>query len=329
MRHSNAFLTVPVAALALTLAVGACDDDDEPAGPGDSTTTLTVLLTDAPGSVEAVWVDISEVYLQGSEGPAVLLDEPTGLIELTELVGTTHTLVSEGEVDPAVYGQLRMVVTAAVLETVDGDVYVLGGAEHPDGLEATGTLQCPSCAQSGIKVKIPQDEVDLEEGAAALLLDFDVAQSFGHKAGNSGMWVMRPVIHGMLVEDANGDGIPDLAQTGSIEGTIELDTDVSIPECPAGTARDLTDFVPVATAQTLTDGDGLAIERAGSVSEGGGFIMSFVAPDTYTLGHQAELEFEGATLAFTADVAPTEVEVEDSEISGVNYTITAATCEVP
>ena len=33
------------------------------------------------------------------------------------------------------------------------------------------------------------------QGDDALVLDFDVSQSFGHGAGNSGRWIMRPVIH--------------------------------------------------------------------------------------------------------------------------------------
>lgn len=329
MRRTVYSWAAPAAALALALGVGACDDS-EPAGPGaDGTTTLSVLLTDAPGDVEAVWVDISEIYLQGSEGAVVLLDEPTGLIELTALVGTSHILVSEAEVDATGYGQLRMVVSAAVLETKTGTVYAMGGAEHPEGLETTGDLMCPSCSQSGLKVTIPNDEVELEEGAAALLLDFDVSQSFGHEAGNSGKWIMHPVIHGVLVADENGDGVPDVNQAGSIVGIVALADGVTLPECPAGTPRNLGDFVPTATSQTLTDGGGAPIVRSGAVAEGGGFVISFLAPDTYTLGYQGQLNVEGgSSLVFTATVDPTEAAVADGAFEGVAYTITAASCEV-
>lgn len=320
-------LPATACALAVTLGAVACDDS-EPTSPtpGDGMTSLSVLLTDAPGAVAAVWVDISEIYLQGDDGAVVLLDEPTGLIEITELVGTSQTLVSDAEVDASSYGQLRMVVAAAVLETESGDVYTLGGAEHPDGLESTGNLMCPSCAQSGLKVVIPND-IELEEGAAALLLDFDVAQSFGHQAGNSGMWIMRPVVHATLVADENGDGIPDIEQAGSIVGTVALADGVVLPECPAGTPRSVQDFVPTATAQTLVDDEGGAIVRTGAMLDGGGFVMSYLTPDTYTLGYQAELDLGTATFAFTASVDPTEATVTDGEFDGVAYTITAATCE--
>jgi hypothetical protein len=309
-------------------ALAACDD--EPTFPGDTSTTLTVLLTDAPGAVEAVWVEILEIYLQGGGegGRVTLLDEPTGLIELTELVGSSRTLVADVELDPAAYGQLRMVLGDAVLETDAGDVYVLGDAEHPDGLPVTGELQCPSCQQSGLKVIIPNDEMDVEEGPSALVLDFDVAQSFGHKAGNSGKWVMKPTIMGTLIADENGDGVPDIDQIGSVSGTVALATGVTIPDCPAGSARDLTDFIPTASAQTLVDGDGAPIVRTGAVDEAGAFAMAFLSADDYTLGYQGELEFEDATLAFTAEVAPPEVTVADDAVTGVEYTITAAVCNV-
>lgn len=321
--------TIPLLGLSLGFAGCDDDDDDDPIGPGDDEATVTVLLTDAPGAVEAVWVEILEIHLQGGDdGQVTLLDESTGLIEITELVGETRTLASDVELEPGQYGQLRMVIGDAVLETEDGEVYVLGDAEHPDALETTGELQCPSCQQSGIKVLLPNDAVEVGEGANALILDFDVAQTFGHRAGNSGMWVMQPTIQAVWVEDQNADGVPDLDQVGAIRGTVELGDGVTIPECPAGTARDLTDFVPLATAQTLVDGDGNPIVRTGSVQADGSFELTFLAPDAYTLGYQEALEFDEATLSFTAEVDTDEVTVEDDAVTGLVYTITAATCEV-
>ncbi len=327
MSHLTFRRTVAAAALAV-VGLTACDSGD-PVVSGDSTTSLSILLTDAPGAVEAAWVDIDEIYLQGGGGGRLtLLDEPTGLVELTSLAGTTRTLVQDMDVSAATYGQLRMVVSAAVLETKDGDVYTMGGAEHPDGLEATGDLQCPSCSQSGLKVIIPGDDVPLEEGAMAVVLDFDVAQTFGHKAGNSGKWVMKPTIHGTLVDDVNGDGVPDLDQTGSLEGTVVLGTDVVIPQCPAGTDRSLTDFIPMAVAQTLTDGDGQPVVRTGAVNESGDFAIPFLSADTYSLDYQAQLDFEGASLVFGADVSPAQSAVADGPVTGIAYTITSATCQV-
>jgi hypothetical protein len=309
------------AALALAstlfLAVTACDDD--PTDPADGDVRLNVQLTDAPGDVAAAWLKIDRIYLQGGDGPVDLLTEPTELIEITELVGTAVLLVEDFPLEPGSYGQLRFVIGGGVLESDDGTVYVLGDVDHPDGLEAGGVLQCPSCQQSGIKVTLPGDELELGDGETTVTLDFDVSQSFGHRAGNSGRWVMRPVIHGTWVE-----GGPALGP--GVRGQVDLAEGVTIPACPAGTARSVEDFVPVATATTLVDGDGFALVRSGVTAADGTFVLGPLAPDTWDLGFVGTLELEGAALTFEASAAPTQALVADADVTGVTYTISSASC---
>lgn len=307
--------------LILLLAVAACESGDDGLGPEEGTARLSVYLTDAPGDVAAVWVEIEEITLMGDERTISILEEPTELIELTELVGQAQEIVDDAEIPEGAYGQLRLRIEDAVLETASGDVYLLGSAEHPDGLDATGTLLCPSCSQSGLKILLHGMEVT--EGESALVLDFDVSQSFGHQAGNSGKWVMRPVIHSTHYPDED-DGVEE--EGVSVEGQVALADGVEIPSCPAETPRDLTVFIPTATAQTLIDGDGLAVIRTGSVEDDGEFEMDYLESDTYTLGYVASIDFGGWALEFTADVDPAEVTVEEEDIEGVLYTITAATC---
>jgi hypothetical protein len=313
-----------VAVLTTLLLVAACDDNEVTGvGAEDGSAVVSVFLTDAPGDVEAVWVDVVEIYLQG-DGRVVLLDEPTGLVELTSLAGTSTPLVQGVEVESGSYGQLRFVIGGAVLETTDGRVYSKDGAEHPDGLETTGDLHCPSCSETGIKVLLRGEDLVLGGGATDYLLDFDVTQSFGRPAGQSGMWVMHPVIHGVR-----------MVQMGSITGTVALATDedgdpiVSIPECPAGDGRSLVDFVPTATAGSLVDDEGDPVIRTGFTDAEGAFQMLGLVPDTYTLGYMGAVEYEGATLEWTATVQPGTADVgEGDEVSGVVYTITGAACEV-
>lgn len=307
-------------ALVLALAPGACSDGDDPTDPGaDGPARLNVVITDAPGDVAAAWLQFDRIYLQGADGPVELLAEPTGLVEITELVGTALLLAEEVEVTPGLYGQLRFVVGGGVLESDAGDVYVLGGAEHPDGLPATGDLQCPSCQQSGLKVILPGDEMDLEAGETTLVLDFDVSQSFGHKAGNSGKWVMRPTMHGSWIE-----GDPVLGPV--VTGTVGLAEGVTIPACPAGTARGVDDFVPVATSTTVVGDDEALLIQTGTTAADGSFLLGPLVPDVWTLGYLATLELEGGDLVFEATVAPASVTVGDAGVTGVEYTITSATC---
>ena len=317
--------TTAVLAMAL-LSLVACDDDSGISGPGSDKTSLSVYLTDAPGDVEAVWVEILQISLQGAEGgPVNLLGSPTDLILLTDLVGTTHLLVENSELDPSTYSQLRLVVGDAVLLSSDGTVYVKGDPVLPEGLDGApmGNLQCPSCSQSGLKVTLPNDEMELEEGSAVLVIDFDVSQSFGHKAGNSGNWIMRPVMHGTLTEAVN--------VAKAIRGTVELamvgENPILIPDCPPGEPRSMQDFIPSATLMGILDGEGNPIVRSGAVAEDGSFQISFLAPGAYSLGHVAGLTLGDFVLSFTAGVEPDEVTLGGEDVTGVVYTIQSAQCQ--
>lgn len=65
--------------------------------------------------------------------------------------------------------------------------------------DATGSLITPSLDASGLKVNFTEPLV--LEGETTLLVDFDVAESFGQQAGQSGNWVMHPVINGQMAEE--------------------------------------------------------------------------------------------------------------------------------
>jgi hypothetical protein len=304
-------------ALAVPFALGACDDS--PTDDGSDMARLTVFLTDAPGDVEAVWVDISDVRLRSDDGEVDLLDEATGLIEISELVGSTQLLIDETEIEAGTYREVRLFLAGAVLESKSGKVFVLGDAEHPDGLPATGELKCPSCAQTGLKIKLGNGGVELD-GETAVVLDFDVAQSFGHEAGKSGKWVMHPVIHATVVEDAD-DG-------ATLTGTVALASGVSVPDCPAGTPRSIQDFVPTLTAATLLDASNNPLVRTGTVAADGTFAVTFVAPDAYTLGYVADTNLNTHELVWTATVTPASVTIasDDDDGAGIVYTVTGVTC---
>lgn len=312
------------AALALVppLALAACDDGSDPVDPDPAAPLLSVYLTDAPGDVEAVWVEIVEMTLHGESDPVVLLDESTGLIEITELVDRTREVVDDAVIPAGTYGRLGLRLGGAVLESTDGGVYVMGGARHPDGLAATGTLMCPSCQQSGLKILLYG--VEVTEGENALVLDFDVTQSFGHQAGRSGRWVMRPVIHTDFAPHSDEEVETEAT---SIEGTVVLADGVEIPACPGQSRRGLRAFVPTATAATLTDDSAEPVVRTGRVDEDGEMEIRFVAPDTYTLGYVESVEYgTAAVLTFEATVEPGEVTVADEDVEDVVYTITSASC---
>jgi len=325
--------------LAVFVAQGCSDDSVPTDGSGDldpnpDAPRLSVYLTDAPGDVDAVWVQVEDVQLVGEDGPVSVLDEPSDLIELTQLTDSAEELASSVEVEPGTYSQIRFIIGGAVLQSGD-DVFVTGGAEHPEGLPATGTLLCPSCAQTGIKVVLG-GEVEIEGGVdATLLLDFDVNQSFGRRAGRSGMWVMRPVIHATLDED-DGDDEEEPGAAGAIRGAVELATDdagepLEIPVC-GGEERTLEELVVTATTTTVTDDEGEALVFTGAVQgseDGYGFEIETSVLDAFDLGIRSETEFDGETLVWEAEVDPAQVTLdeENPEAEGVVYTVTSVSCE--
>jgi hypothetical protein len=178
------------AALLLTLPAFGCSE-----GQGPSTTMLSIKLTDAPATLTAATVTISEVYLQGAGGRVQLSNTPT-TVNLLDLQNATLDLVKDVEVPAGTYAQLRIVVTGAYVELADGTIYASSPtyAGLPSGATVTGGLQLPSYAQTGIKVLLANDALVLTEPEKIVVIDFDAAQSFGQAAGQSGRWVMTPVI---------------------------------------------------------------------------------------------------------------------------------------
>ncbi len=315
---------VTCAALALVpLVTASCGDS--PTDEGAAATTLSVFLKDAPGDVDRVWLQVEDVVLVGDGGQVSLLSEPSDLLEVTVLTDSAAALVEDHPIDPGTYSEVRLVLSGAVLQAGD-NVYSFGDVELPEDLVATGPLQCPSCSQSGIKVKLG-NAFTLEDGDNGFLLDFDLTQSFGHQAGQSGKWVMHPVVHGSV---ADPDDIEDGAGSERIAGTVSLASDVEVPAC-GGAARTLADFVPTATAATLTDDEGMALLFTGATmpsDAGFTFRIGVAEPDGYALGYAAETVFETEQLLWTATVEPESVTVSegDDEIGGVAYTVSAVSC---
>jgi hypothetical protein len=198
----------------------ACSDSS---GPGDGEANVTIRLTDAAGDVQAAVVTISEVYLQGSGGKVTLSDEPV-TVDLLDLANSTSVIVDEAVVPQGTYSELRFVISGAYVEVENEsggtDIYASSPnySGLPTGATVTGDLQMPSLGQSGLKVEIV-DGGDLEVAEDEdILVDFDVSQSFGHVAGQSGKWVMHPVVKGAVFTEA-----------ASLTATLGLAQGVTLP----------------------------------------------------------------------------------------------------
>ena len=234
------FLSAATLTVVTCLTLMGCSDTLTSNGRGPS--SLSLQLTDAPGDVQHAVVTISEIDLQGSgsnAGHTVLMSTPV-TVDLTTLAHATSQLVENVSIPAGTYSQLRFVVTGAYIAVDDGNggsnIYATSTdyAGLPVGATVTGTLQCPSCAQSGLKVILPNDSIAVS-GQQTLLIDFNVGESFGHQAGASGRWIMHPVLKATSV-----------ATSADIAVTIQGGTGVTLPIIGTDTVR-FSDFVAVLT----------------------------------------------------------------------------------
>ncbi|HXI21161.1 MAG TPA: DUF4382 domain-containing protein, partial [Gemmatimonadales bacterium] len=277
-----------------------------PTGSG----TMTMLLRDAASpNITAAVVTISRIYLQGGQGSFDLSTTPI-TVDLLTLKDTTSTLFKGVTLPAGSYSQLRFVISGAYIEVDNGngssDIYASDPnyAGLPPGATVTGQLQMPSLGTSGLKVTTVGDVLTVPAGGERIVLvDFDVAQSFGHVAGHSGRWVMHPVVKGV-----------DFTVGGSLTAQITLGTGVTLPN--GATLGDLsavlTDAGGVADTVPFTDPDG-----------DGTFDASFNAllPGDYTL----DLALPATVTSVTTDpVVPLMATVVSGQTTTEDLTVTAA-----
>ena len=280
----------------------ACSDSS---GPGDGH-RMTIQLTDAAGDVEAAVVTISEVYLQGTGGRVTLSDDAV-TVNLIDLANSTAILVDEAVVPEGTYSELRFVITGAYIEVENAtggtDIYASSPSYSglPAGATVTGDLQMPSLGQSGLKVQLVNG-ADLEVTEDQdILVDFDVSQSFGQAAGQSGMWVMNPVIKGGVLSEA-----------ASFTATLSLGQGVTLPT---------VEGLAVTLGQFKADLNGEEMDFTDSDNDGTYEAQfRFLLPGTYDLEIVAPT---GVTIT-TNPASPIEVTVGTSATATLAVTIASA-----
>ena len=272
-------------ALIVSAALAACSGDGIRVTQPNGTGHVSIALTDAPSdSIEAAVVTITDIYLQpGSDSLATanrvyLRQNVSTTVDLLALRDTLASLVESSEVLAGHYAQLRFVISGAYIEVLNPDettsIYATSNdyAGLPPGAQVTGTLRAPSFAQSGLKVVLPDSGLEVTDGSTtSLVADFDVAQSFGHAAGNSGQWVLTPVVHAVSA-----------SATASLAVTVGLGSSVSLPPALTLAAFDveLTDANGNSrTAPLQVNANGTASATFHTLIPGNGpFKLTLVAP---------------------------------------------------
>ncbi len=297
---------------ALMVTVAACDNGGSIAASG--TGHVSLLLTDAPGDISAAVVTITGIYLQPgqdslSTSDRVWLGQETVTTDLVALQNDVQALVQGVTVPAGTYSQLRFVITGGYIETEDGHIYASSPAYPglPPGATVTGSLQMPSYAQSGLKVQLTGG-LTIDDGATeTLLVDFDVAQSFGSPAGNSGKWVMHPVVKASSASLA-----------ASIKVGAQLGAGVTLPTV-GGSQVSLSSF-----HVRLHNGSGSVEEQPLTVDANGAASATFSYVDPSGGPYSVDL-VAPAGLSITVSPASATPTVTPGQTAVVAFTITAIT----
>ncbi len=180
-----------------------CNKND---GNGSETARLQIALTDDPGDYKEVWIDVKEIRFNISDADdqnwTPLAGVKAGMYNLLDLVNDKDTILADAEIPSGKLSQIRLVLG-------DNNYIITNRGEKL-------MLTTPSAQQSGLKLNIHQPVV----GGIInkLTLDFDVAKSIV-EAGNSGKYILKPVIRTVLTAvggNLKGFVLPDSVQTAVI-----------------------------------------------------------------------------------------------------------------
>lgn len=164
----------------LAFTFNSCSKSDT--GENDKLSRINIYLTDAPGNYKSVWIDIQQVMVKTSNynydngWVSVPLVRP-GRYDLLELRNGKDVLLGGVDLPAGRVSQIRLILGD------DNELVLLDGT--------TVDLKTPSAQESGLKLNI---HADLVGGIPyELVMDFDAARSIV-KAGNSGQYILKPVI---------------------------------------------------------------------------------------------------------------------------------------
>lgn len=177
------------------LAFTACKKDDNE-GSAQGTAEMEMMLTDAPGDYEKVYVDIREVSVnvEGHGWVNLAVIRP-GVYNLLDFRNGVDTILTSQQIPAGRLQQIRMVLGT-------NNSVVVNGVTYP--------LETPSAEQSGLKFNIHEE---LQAGVKYVVwVDFDASRSI--VLTGSGKYILKPLIRAYLKYNTGilkGDADPDEA----------------------------------------------------------------------------------------------------------------------
>jgi hypothetical protein len=188
--------------LLLALILDFCSKNQKSSG-NTGNPRLQIMLTDGPfPDAKEVWVDIQQVQIimEDTAHPIVLDGSHPGVYNLLAFTNGKDTLLADATIPAGTISQIRLIL---------GDnnyIVTKSGDQIP--------LKTPSGQESGLKVQVHQP---VSGGILyRLKLDFDAGRSIV-KAGNSGKYLLKPVLRIISLEPSGGDikgvVVPDTVST--------------------------------------------------------------------------------------------------------------------
>ena len=204
-----------VIALFTLLGFQSCINDNDKIS---KTARLQLKLVDSPGDYQEVNVEIVDVLYNSTENEngwtSITPDGFTPVIvDLTKLIAGNDFLLTDVIIPSGMLKQVRLVLG-------DNNTVVIEGENEEETF--TTHLDTPSAQQSGLKLKL---NTELEPGFSyTFILDWDVQKSVV-KAGNSGKYILKPVIR--VIAEVNsgsikGKVVGETMEEDEINGTVPL-----------------------------------------------------------------------------------------------------------
>lgn len=244
-------------------------------GSGGGTGTVSFSLTDSTtDQYRAVYITIVDLQICSDRGGSsdndcnwMSLDPPDEMqfpltYNLLKLVNGVTEAIGSGEFSAGEYHQVRLIIGhQPELENN------LLGEPHPeanyvilnDGMDTIKPLKVPSGPKTGLKLvhSFTVGDGEIKE----LVLDFDACRSV-IKAGNSGMYILKPTINVIEPEEKV-----------DIDGTVKDDSESPIGE--ASVSAQISDGLSATVVRsTITDG----ADTENDLDEGE-YILTLLSPD--------------------------------------------------
>lgn len=270
-------------------------------GSTPSNGSMSFSITDAPAcGYDHVWVTVQKVSVNTS---ATATDTDTGWTDLTLsparridlLTLTNGVLENLGTVPLAAghYSQVRLVLASNTsgANPPENAVQPTGGAITP--------LTTPSGQQSGVKLQVHADVAAGQQ--ADLVLDFDACKSVV-KAGNSGQYLLKPVI-------------------------------AAVPKIVTGIQGVVTTTLALSSTTISAQQDG-AVVRSTTPDASGNWSIPFLAAGTYTVVITSDARATGVITSVPTGSSTTVVSTASnpivlptSSMADVTGTVTASTLQ--